>query len=357
MNSWKDITPREASDTWNENLARFDDCSPFQTYEWGQYQQSLGWEPHYCVCIDEEKNVKAIALVLVRRFLMKTGFAWVEGGPVGELGAVDHTLPKAIMAAAGLKRLYLRFRSDRKRKTRDTLFLEHERWTRSLYQMGSSFSMELDLTAELEEIDKNFKSSWRRQLKLSQRNPLAVKQVFNPDIAEIHSAYAEMETAKGLPELFSKEKLENLFHHVRRNLIIYRCEDAGGNLLAMKGVLFIGRRAVEYMGVTNDRGRELRASFPLEREILRHCAEKGIVKYDLGGIDPWENPGCHRFKRGTGATELEYLGEWDWASSSWLRLFANWAIQKRQTTKKPKSESPAQNRTKSFARFLFQQIG
>ena len=95
----------------------------------------------------------------------------------------------------------------------------------------------------------------------------------------------------------------------------------------------MGNRAVEYMGVTNDLGRDLRASFPLERELLRYCSDEGIRHYDLGGIDPHENPGCHRFKRGTGACELEYLGEWDWATSEWFRVFCNWAIMKRQTTK------------------------
>jgi lipid II:glycine glycyltransferase (peptidoglycan interpeptide bridge formation enzyme) len=87
------------------------------------------------------------------------------------------------------------------------------------------------------------------------------------------------------------------------------------------------------MGATNDRGRELRASFPLEREVLRYCHEQGITKFDLGGIDPWENPGCHRFKRGTGGKEVEYLGEWDWGTSFWLRLFGNLAIRKRQGMK------------------------
>jgi lipid II:glycine glycyltransferase (peptidoglycan interpeptide bridge formation enzyme) len=79
----------------------------------------------------------------------------------------------------------------------------------------------------------------------------------------------------------------------------------------------------------------------LEREVLRYCQEHGITKYDLGGIDPWDNPGCHRFKRGTGGQEVEYLGEWDWGTSFWLRLFGNLAIRKRQGIKhaKPKKET------------------
>jgi lipid II:glycine glycyltransferase (peptidoglycan interpeptide bridge formation enzyme) len=341
-NSWKLISDEEAGRIWNENLAAFEDCSPFQTFEWGQYHKALGWEPLYCAYFDEEENIRAMSMVLLKRFFLKTGFAWAPGGPVGDLEVVDEKMPKTIMATTGLKRLYLRVRSDRTRKTSETLYLEHKKWARSLHRMVSSFSMELDLDGEIESIDKNFKSSWRRQLKLSGRNELVVKQIINPDIAELHQAYSEMEATKGLAELFSKEKLENLFQHVRQNLIVFRCEDEAGQLLSFRGVLFIGHRAVEYMGVTNDRGRELRASFPLERELLRHCHQKGITKYDLGGIDPWENPGCHRFKRGTGATEVEYLGEWDWASSVWLRWFGNWAIHKRQKIKEPESNSARQ---------------
>ena len=61
--------------------------------------------------------------------------------------------------------------------------------------------------------------------------------------------------------------------------------------------------------------------------------------YDLGGIDLWQNPGVYTFKKETGARQIEYLGEWDWASQPWLRLFGNWAIWQKQKIRKVESFS------------------
>lgn len=350
MNNWKLLTEEKAEENWNESLIKFDDCSPFQTYEWGQYNKALGWKPLYFAHFDEDENVSAMALILLKKFFLKTGFVWIQGGPVGEINSWNDDLREKIINSAGLKRLYMRFRSDRPRDVEDKLLLLHKNWTRTLHPLGSSFSMELDLSEDAEQIDKNFRGSWRRQLKLSGKNPLTVKQSINPDIKELHTAFGEMEAIKGLPELFSIEKLENLFQHVRSKLIFFRCEDEEGNLLSFRAILFIGHRAVEYMGATNDRGRELRASFPLEREVLRYCREKGITKFDLGGIDPFENPGCHRFKRGTGGEEVEYLGEWDWGSSFWLRLFGNLAIQKRAGVKQSTAAKKTEKKSGAFTK-------
>ena len=58
-------------------------------------------------------------------------------------------------------------------------------------------------------------------------------------------------------------------------------------------------------------------------ELLKHCKSQGIEEIDLGGIDPQKNPGVYNFKKGTGATPIEYLGEWEWATKNVLRWATN----------------------------------
>jgi hypothetical protein len=331
---WRPIKEEEAGRSWNEQLARFDDCSPFQTFEWGQYHKALGWEPVYFACFDREEKITSMALGLLKRFPFKTGFLWCTGGPVGAIENWDEKLTEAVREELNLKRLYFRFRCDRPRRTRDALYLEHHEWCRPLFSMGSSFSMELDLTEDAETLFKGLSKSWKRNLRLGEKNEPVIRQISDPDAEELRAAFAEMEKLKELPELFSKDKLESLFRNARPNLILLRCEDREGNLLAFRGTLFIGRKACDYLAVTTARGRELRASFPVFWEMFRLCRERGITHYDLGGIDPWKNPGVYEFKRGTGAAEVEFLGEWDRASASWLRRFGNFAIRRRQGSKR-----------------------
>jgi lipid II:glycine glycyltransferase (peptidoglycan interpeptide bridge formation enzyme) len=202
--------------------------------------------------------------------------------------------------------------------------------------MGSSLSMDLDLRPEPDALLGNLSGKWRRNLRLAQKEDLVIKQIDNPDIEKVRAVFAEMEGNKQLPELFSREKLESLFRHAGPKFIFLQCEDRDGNILALRGTLIIGNRACDYLAATSSEGRRLRASYPLLWDMLRRCRERGITEYDLGGIDPWGNPGVYDFKRQTGAREVEFLGEWDWATSPFLRWLGNRAIGTRQNFRTPK---------------------
>ena len=51
--------------------------------------------------------------------------------------------------------------------------------------------------------------------------------------------------------------------------------------------------------------------------------------FDLGGIDPINNRGVYDFKKGTGATQIDYEGEWDTAKPLWFRRIASMLIARR----------------------------
>jgi lipid II:glycine glycyltransferase (peptidoglycan interpeptide bridge formation enzyme) len=56
---------------------------------------------------------------------------------------------------------------------------------------------------------------------------------------------------------------------------------------------------------------------------MKQCEERGVTWYDMSGVDPDKNKGGYDFKKGTGAEDLKYLGEWDRASFPLLRPLAN----------------------------------
>lgn len=337
MFKWELLTDETASLIWDKNLARFADCSPFQSYAFGQYYRNLGWQPCHWAATDEKGEMAAMCLGLLRPFPLGFGMLWCVGGPVGDVRAWDESLRKTILDTTGLKRLYMRFRCDRERTVSDALFLNHRGWSRSISPMTSSFSMELDLAGGEDTLNSRLSRSWRRNLRIGKQNNLVIKICADPDAEEISRVYGEMEARKNLPQQFSPEKLENLFRHAAGNLIFYRCEDESGNLICFRGCLTIGNRACDYLAATTEKGREMRASYAVLWKIFRHCREQGIEYYDLGGIDPWKNPGVYTFKKQTGAREVEFLGEWDWATSPALKLLGNWAIGRRQNRQSAES--------------------
>ena len=329
MADWELLTTENARKIWDENLIKLDGVTPFQMFAWGEYSRQLNWEPVYLAARDESGEIVAMMLGLLRRYPFKTGLMWCAGGPVGDVKAWDENLQQTLLQTTKIKRLYCRFRCDRERSVDEVLTLNMQNWTRSLFMWHSCWTMELDLSKSEPEMLANCSRNWRRNLSKGQKNNITIRRWDSPNVEEIVQAYADMESRKNLPEQFSREELETLFEQAGANLVCYRADDENGNLIALRACLVIGNRALDHLAVTTTRGRELFASYILLQTILKDCRERGIKHYDLSGIDPHRNPGVFKFKREIGARPVEQLGEWDWASSGWLRWLGNFAIWQR----------------------------
>jgi lipid II:glycine glycyltransferase (peptidoglycan interpeptide bridge formation enzyme) len=145
----------------------------------------------------------------------------------------------------------------------------------------------------------------------------------DPDVDEIISIYRELEAYKGLSAQFSAAELSVLLETFGDQALIYRCVSPQGDLLGLRGCLFTGTQALDYFAATSVHARKMYVSYALMWELLHACIDKGITHYDLNGIDPYANVGVYHFKQGTGAMPLEYLGEWDWATSERVRISMN----------------------------------
>ena len=328
--TWRLLTNEEAQASWDSTLLKFDDNTPFQSYAWGEYKRALGWEPHHWAAFNERGDVVAMMLGLVRRYPLKFGLVWSEGGPVGDLSVCDQSLQDTMTETTGLRRLYCRFRCDKERRVTDALKLSAQGWDRSWFNLTSSFSMSLDLSKDETKTLSACDQNWRRNLRRANEANLTVRQWLDPNVDEVLSVYTSMQTVKGLEEQHSREEVEQLLKNFKRNLVLYRCDDEQGELVSLLGWLVFGDRAWAVFWATSEQGRKLHASFAIFWAIVQHCQRLGLRSCDLAGIDPVRNNGVYRFKKATGALPLEYLGEWDRATSSWLRWFGNWAISRRQ---------------------------
>jgi lipid II:glycine glycyltransferase (peptidoglycan interpeptide bridge formation enzyme) len=194
--------------------------------------------------------------------------------------------------------------------------------------------MALDLTQEESQLltacDRNF----RRNLRNAADNNLTIAQWFNPDLDEVLSIYASMQNVKGIDEQLSREEIEQMMKHLGQDLVIYRCEDPQGKAISLLGTFVMGDKAASLLWATSEEGRKQLASYPSFWDLMLHCRRLGVTVYDLAGIDPVRNHGVYRFKRATGATPVEYLGEWNWASRPWLLWFGNFAIAERDALKR-----------------------
>jgi FemAB family len=350
MARWELLNDETAQRVWDQALLCLDDYSVFQTYSWGQYRRALGWEPCYWAAYDDKEKIVAMMLGGLKRYPFGLGLVSTEGGPVGDLTACDESLQTAMKQTTGLKRIYCRFRCDRERRIDDVLRLSAQGWTRTWCPLTSSYSMLMDLKRSEQEIMAGCERNWRRNLKNSWERNLTVRQWENPEPDAIMSVFASMEKVKGLEAQYSRQEIESILNTWADSMVLYRCDDERGELLSFLACLVVGERAMFWLSACNERGREKLAAYAVFWGMLQHCLNSGLKEMDLAGIDPIGNPGVYRFKRASGARALEYLGEWDWASSSWLRWFGNWAISQRARLRKAESaltRSSAENVTTS----------
>jgi hypothetical protein len=332
MFKWRLLSDEEARHLWDVKLESFADCSPYQTYAWGEYRRALGWQPCRWAAFDEHGEVVAMMQGALRRYF-GFGLVWCEGGPVGDLSVCDERLQSAIKHSTGLKLVYCRFRCDRERDIEDVLRLNAQGWSLPWSPITTSYSMCLDLSKDEDYLLAASDARWRQNVRRAMKNKLTIKQWLNPDPDEILSVYLSMQALKGLEEQHSREEIEQVLEHLRDRLVLYRCEDEFGELVSLGGSFVVGTRAGNWFSATTERGRTLRASYAIFWALIQHSKKVGVRFYDLAGIDPVRNPGVYRFKKGSGARPIEYLGEWDWASQPLCRWFGNWAIAKRSSVR------------------------
>lgn len=329
MTRWELIDEEQAQTGWDEALARFEDCSPFQSHAWGEYRRRLGWQPYRWMAFDDQNAIVAMMQAYLRRYPFGIGMVWSEGGPVGDLAACDDTLHDAIKLTTGLRAVYCRFRCDRGRHIEDSLRLTSQGWTMPWAPLTTNYTMTIDLRETKELLLAGCERNWRRNLKRSTECNLNVQQWFNPTTEEIVAAYRSMESLKRLDEQHSADEIDQMLRSLKQRLILYRCDDEHGQLISVMACLVAGDKACLVISATNGRGRELHASYAIFWALISHCRSLCLRQFDFAGIDPVRNPGVYRFKRAAGGKPVELLGEWDWASRPWLRWFGNWAIAKR----------------------------
>jgi lipid II:glycine glycyltransferase (peptidoglycan interpeptide bridge formation enzyme) len=99
--------------------------------------------------------------------------------------------------------------------------------------------------------------------------------------------------------------------------------------IALRACALIGNQWRDLMAASGNAARKLYDSYATLWGLINECHERGIKKYDLFGVDPQGNKGVWDFKRGTVAEALEYLEEWDCASSELLRIGVSFVLKHR----------------------------
>lgn len=311
------------ADEWDEHVTALSGGF-YQTYGWGEVRRVAGWQPLRLLA-RRGGQVIAAASVLVKR---KLGLAvcWVPGGPIGASEVLDGEFRSAIGSALRTRVLYCRISLLRADLDSEAEFLAAKGWQRPRVAMSSGLTMSYSLAGDEAERLKQTSGNWRHNLKRAGRYGLRIEHWKNPDLEAISALYREMEILKSLPKQHSEAELAAIFTQCREQVVVYRCLNAEGRLLAIRAAGLSGATAMDLLAVAGEEARKVYASHATLWALLDHCSRLGLRDYDLSGVDPVGNKGVFDFKHGTGANLVECLGEWEWASLLGLRQAVNWLL-------------------------------
>lgn len=170
-------------------------------------------------------------------------------------------------------------------------------------------TLNLDLSQAEEDLRKNLKPNWRHSLNRSEREGLSLE--VSSDDAVIHwflSHYEDDKTAKNYAGAKPKflERLIVESRDVAECLIIRVLKD--GEPVSGKVLFIHGNAAVDQATWTGDLGRKSRAHHFLLWNAILLLKERGIARFDLGGINPDTAEGVTIFKEGLRASRYKTVG-------------------------------------------------
>jgi len=308
---------------WDRHVAALTG-SFYQTFGWGEVRRVAGWIPMRLIA-RLNSQVIAGASVLVKR---KLGLAicWIPGGPLGTIDLFDPEFFRVLEGELHTKFFYCRISLLRKDEGSEAKFLASVGWQRPAREISSGLTMSYGLAGDQDQRLKRTSGNWRHNLKRSGRFCLKIDHWENPDLVAISLLYREMEGLKSLQQQHSDKELAAIFEECAKQVIVFRCRNSEGRLLAIRAAGLCGETAMDLLAVAGGEARKVYASHATLWALLDHCSRLGLLEYDLSGVDPIGNKGVFDFKHGTGASLVECLGEWEWASMPGLRFLVNWLL-------------------------------
>lgn len=327
MITWQPISEGTRPEDWNGSLLLFPDYNIYQTYAWGQHREDFRWKPLRLMARDEENHPVAMMQVMLRRYPGNVAILLSPGGPVGNIEAWNESLHQELVRQTGSNKVFCRIASRRAYQNEDILHMKASSWIKPGQTLNSGWTMILELDNE-ERLLSGLSEEWRGKLDRSQKLQDYISLWEEPDLEAIRKVYDTMEEYEGLEE-HSREHLQSLFKHCGKNILLFRCLGDNDEVIGLRACAFFGDKAWDLLGAATPEGRKANVSYALTVAMLKHCIKLGIKHYDLSGIDPFGLKWVNEYKKGTGARALEYLGEWEWSTSSWLRRGANWAMKKK----------------------------
>jgi len=323
MNSgWQVEVDRSTPAEWSEMLDLFDDSNIYQTWSYGGIRWGEGNLSH--LILKRAGEVLGLAQVrIIRPTRFKFGMAHLRWGPLYERRGRPHdsevvaALARSLEAEyVGKRKLFLRILPNafggtpRARAFQDAF----GRFTPEPLVSDNTYrTFVVGLSPSIEDLRKKLDKKWRNQLSSSEKNNLKVVQGNGGDgRSDLYRTFCLMYTQMRRRKTFETAVDVAEFGRIQQDLAeshrmqVLICEDRG---IPVAGLVAsaMGDTAIYLLGATSDEGLKSKGAYLLQWTLIKWLKERGFKWYDLGGIDPEQNPGVYHFKKGLSGIDVTQL--------------------------------------------------
>jgi len=327
MSRWI-LIKQENRELWNDILSYLKCNNLYQSFEWGVVQSAKGWVPYnFVLHSDDGDALLAVQILSKKRFGLT--IIWIPGGVAGNIKYLDEDFRSTIKYHLKTYFLYIRCNMQVQVENKSIGVMLDNGWTKPLKKITSEKSILVNVAADQETRLHSASKNWRHNLRRAQKRSSKVKRVWRPNINELLNLYTEMESQKNLPPQFAKSQLKIMFEVMGDNLIYYECRDNNNNLIAIRAIAVTNNMGLDLLAASNYVARKQYSTYAIIWELFNELKSRGVKVFDFGGVDPENNPGVYNFKKGVGGVEVDYLGEYEWASNRLFKHLISYVLSRR----------------------------
>ncbi len=304
---------------WQTLAPTFADHNYRQVWEYGEYIAGRNGAVSEHVAISRDGDVIGLADVRLKSIpIVGGGVAYVGGGPLTRRDDSDNVQAFSDSVTA----LVDEYVESRGFTLRLMCPLGSEAWNAAATEALATLGFEpakwpkayrtiaVNTRRSLDDIRDAFSKNWRKNLRRGEQRGVTLRIGQDPSMfGPVRDLYQELLDRKGfdveLDADFYAQANERMATDERFTVILAECE---GEVCGMNVVSALGDTLVGIIGATTYEGAKRYAAYLLEWGAMELAHSRGMARYDMGGIDPEDNPGGFDFKRGTRGDDLTGAG-------------------------------------------------
>ena len=288
---------------WNQ-FVKADGGSFLQSFEWGEFQESLGrkiWR------LEIGENLKA--LVIKHDLPLGKSYLYCPR-PVFSEEKWQSFLKEMQSIAKKEKSIFLKIEPSKSFKFQVSSF----KFIKSQKQIQPAKTLILDISKPEEELLSQMRQKTRYNIKLAHKQGIEIGIISLPRQEEIESFWQILsQTAKRdkfhlHPKIYYQKMLGILGEAGLVKLFIAEYKN---QIIAANIVCFFNETAIYFHGASDYNFRHLMAPYLLQWQAILEAKKLGFKFYDFWGIDEKKWPGVTRFKKGFGGEEIIYPDTFD----------------------------------------------